>query len=340
MRYKLLGRTGLCLGAMIFGDVRGSWGTSKEEAGGNFVDTANSYAKGESERILGGLISSDRERWVLSTKYTLNTRPGDPNGEGSHRKSLIRSLDESLKRLGTDYIELYWVPIWDAFTPAEEVVRALDGAVRAGKVLYVGISDTPAWIVCRAVTLADERNLERFAALQVPYSLVERTVERDLLPMARAPYLAVTTWAPLGGGLLTGRYGTDRARPEDTRLAGIGGRHEVNALSACNLAIAHVVNEVATERGATATQVAVAWVLAQRRHRGVVIPILGVRTGAQLRDNLGTLDIELTEEELGRWDATSRIEPGFTLDFGGAKLAYWETFKLIDDQRGLVDPLV
>ena len=237
MRYKLLGRTGLrvselCLGAMIFGDVRGSWGTSKEEAariletfaeaGGNFVDTANSYAIGESERILGGLISSDRERWVLSTKYTLNTRPGDPNGGGSHRKNLIRSLDESLKRLGTDYIDLYWVHIWDAFTPVEEVVRALDDAVRAGKVLYVGISDTPAWIVSRAVTLADERDLERFAALQVPYSLVERTVERGLLPMARALDLAVTTWAPLGGGLLTGRYGTDQARPEDTRLAGIG----------------------------------------------------------------------------------------------------------------------
>jgi len=277
---------------------------------------------------------------TLSTKYTLNTRPGDPNGGGSHRKNLIRSLDESLKRLGTDYIDLYWAHIWDAFTPVEEVVRALDDAVRAGKVLYVGISDTPAWTVSRAVTLADERNLERFAALQVPYSLVERTVERGLLPMARALDLAVTTWAPLGGGLLTGRYGTDQARPEDTRLAGIGGRHEENALSARNLAIADVVNEVATERGATGTQVAVAWVLAQRRHRGVVIPILGVRTEAQLRDNLGTPDIELTEEELGRLDAASRIEPGFPLDFGGARLAYGETFKLIDDQRGLVDPLV
>lgn len=355
MRYKLLGQTGLrvselCLGAMIFGDVRGSWGASAEEAarilrtfaeaGGNFVDTANHYAGGESERILGGLISSDRERWVISTKYTLNTRPGDPNGGGSHRKSLFRSLDESLRRLGTDYIDLYWVHIWDAFTPVEEVVRALDDAVRAGKILYVGISDTPAWIVSRAVTLADERNLERFAALQVPYSLVERTVERDLLPMARALDLAVTTWAPLGGGLLTGRYGTDRARPEDTRLAGIGGRHEENALSVRNLAIADAVNEVATERGATATQVAIAWVLAQRRHRGVVIPILGVRTEAQVRDNLGALDVELTEEDLGRLDAASQVRPGFPHDFGGARLAYGETFELIDDHRGLVDPLV
>src|SRR5215203_4534575 len=193
MRYKLLGRTGLrvselCLGAMIFGDVRGSWGTSKEEAarilgafaeaGGNFVDTANYYAGGESERILGELVASNRERWVIATKYGLNTRPGDPNGVGAHRKSLVRSLEESLRRLRTDYVDLYWVHIWDAFTPIQEVIRALDDVVRSGKALYVGISDTPAWIVSRAVTLADERGLEPFSALQVPYSLVERTVER------------------------------------------------------------------------------------------------------------------------------------------------------------------
>ena len=355
MRYKLLGRTGLrvselCLGAMIFGDTRGSWGVSREEtariletfaeAGGNFVDTANYYAGGESERILGGLIAPDRERWIVATKYGLNTRPGDPNGGGANRKSLVRSLDESLRRLGTDYIDLYWVHIWDAFTPVEEVVRALDDQVRAGKVRYVGVSDTPAWLVSRAVTLADENSLERFAALQVPYSLVERTVERDLLPMARALDLAVTTWASLGGGLLTGRYGTDRARPEGTRLAGIGGRHEENVLSGRNLAIADEVNEIASELGKTATQVATAWLLAQRRHRGVVIPIVGVRTEEQIRDNLGALDVELPAEDLARLDEASRIELGFPNDFGGARLAYGETFDLIDDHRGLVDPLV
>jgi aryl-alcohol dehydrogenase-like predicted oxidoreductase len=165
MRYKLLGRTGLrvselCLGAMIFGDRRGGWGASKDEAariverfaeaGGNFVDTANYYARGESERIVGELIAAERERWVLSTKYTLTMRPDDPNGGGAHRKSLVQSLEASLRRLGTDYLDLYWVHIWDAFTPVEEVVRALDDVVSAGKVLYVGISDTPAWIVSRA----------------------------------------------------------------------------------------------------------------------------------------------------------------------------------------------
>ena len=354
MRYKLLGRTGLrvselCLGAMIFGDVRGSWGASKEEsartldafgeAGGNFVDTANYYAGGESERILGELIVPERERWVLSTKYTLNMRPGDPNGGGSHRKSLMQSLDASLKRLGTDYIDLYWVHIWDAFTPVEEVVRALDDVVRSGKVLYVGISDTPAWIVSQAVTLADLRGWTRFAGLQVPYSLVERSVERDLLPMARALDLSVTTWAPLGGGLLTGRYGTDRARPEDTRLAGIGGRHAENVLSVRNLAIADAVNGVAAERGATATQVAIGWLRAQQ-HRGVVIPIVGARTREQIEDNIGAVDVDLSEEELARLDEASRIELGFPNDFGGARLAYGETFELIDDHRGLVNPLV
>ena len=241
MRYRLLGRSGLrvselCLGAMVFGDQRGAWGASREEAaaivhsfaqvGGNFIDTANHYAGGESERIVGELIGPDRDRWVLATKYTLSADPDDPNAGGSHRKSLRRAVDASLKRLGTDYIDLYWVHIWDAFTPVEEVIRALDDLVRSGKVLYVGISDTPAWIVSRAVTLAEQQGLTPFCALQLPYSLVERTVERELLPMARALDLAVTGWAPLGGGLLTGRYGTDRERPADSRVAGIGGAYE------------------------------------------------------------------------------------------------------------------
>lgn len=353
MRYKLLGRTGLrvselCLGSMVFGDARGSWGASREEAtrifeafaeaGGNFVDTANYYAGGESERLVGELVAPERERWVLATKYGLNTIPNDPNAGGSHRKSMVRALDASLKRLGTDYVDLYWVHIWDAFTPVEEVVRTLDDVVRQGKALYVGISDTPAWIVSQAVALAEERGLERFNALQVPYSLVERTVERELLPMAQALDLAVTTWAPLGGGLLTGRYGTDRARPENTRIAGIGGRYAEGLLSGRNLKIADAVNAVASERGATPTQVAIAWVRGRQR-RGVVIPILGTRTRAQAEDNLGALDVELSETELGRLDGASGVEPGFPHDFAGGSMAYGETFDLIDDHRGLVEPL-
>lgn len=244
MRYRLLGRSRvseLCLGAMVFGDERGGWGATREEAsaifasfaeaGGNFVDTANFYADGDSERIVGDVIRPDRDRWVLGTKYALSSDRSDPNAGGTHRKSLHRSIDRSLERLGTDYIDLYWVHIWDAYTQVEEVISALDDLVRAGKVLYLGISDIPAWIVSRAVTLAEQRGSSPFTALQVPYSLVERTVERELLPMARGLDLAVTAWAPLGGGLLTGRYGSDRERPTDTRLAGIGGKYEEEAVS-------------------------------------------------------------------------------------------------------------
>jgi aryl-alcohol dehydrogenase-like predicted oxidoreductase len=353
MHYRLLGRTGLrvsevCLGAMVFGDNRGSWGASPAEAsgiikrfaeaGGNFIDTANNYAAGESERIVGEVIRPERDRWVLATKYTVSADPEDPNAGGSHRKSLHRAIDASLKRLGTDYIDLYWVHIWDAFTPVEEVIRALDDLVRAGKVLYVGISDTPAWLVARAVTLAEERGLTPFCALQVPYSLVERTVERELLPMARALDLAVTGWAPLGGGLLTGRYGSDRGRPTDTRVAGIGGAYTQRTLSERNLAIVDTVNQIAQARGASTSQIAVAWVRAQQR--AVTIPIIGVRTETQLADNLAAVDITLEPNELDALDDASRVSLGFPGDFGGASLAYGNTFDLIDDHRKTTDPLV
>ncbi len=345
MRYKLFGRTGLrvselCLGAMTFGDTANTsgWGAPKEEvapiveafaeAGGNFIDTANYYGRGESERILGELIAPEREQWVLSTKYTLNMRPNDPNGGGTHRKSLVQALESSLRRLRTEYIDVYWVHIWDAFTPVEEVVRALDDAVTAGKVLYVGISDTPAWIVAQAVTLADLRGWTRFAGLQVPYSLVERSAERDLLPMADALELTVTAWSPLGGGLLTGRYGSDRDRPDDTRIAAFGD----GVVTQRNLAVADCVNAVALERGASSAQVAIAWLHAQQA-RSVIVPILGARRLGQLEDNLGALELELSPDELARLDDASRIELGFPHDFGAARLAYGNTGPLIGDHR-------
>jgi len=342
MHYKLLGRTGLriselCLGAMTFGDSRG-WGTPEgecaaivdafAESGGNFIDTANYYAGGESERIVGALIKPERERWVLSTKYTLTMRPDDPNGGGAHRKSLVQSLEASLRRLQTDYVDLYWVHIWDAFTPVEEVVRALDDVVTAGKVLYVGISDTPAWRVSQAVTVADLRGWTRFAGLQIPYSLVERSVERELLPMAQALDLTVTAWSPLGGGLLTGRYGSDRERPNDTRLAAPG----ENALTDRNLAIADAVNAVADERGASSAQVAIAWLRAQQA-RGVIVPIVGARHLDQLKDSLGALELDLEPDELACLDEASRIELGFPHDFTGGRLAYGNTRPLIDDHH-------
>jgi aryl-alcohol dehydrogenase-like predicted oxidoreductase len=223
---------------------------------------------------------------------------------------------------------VYWVHILDAFTPIEEVVRALDDVVRAGKVLYVGISDTPAWTVAQAVTLADLRGWTRFAGLQVPYSLVERSVERELLPMARALDLTVTAWSPLGDGLLTGRYGTDRPRPENSRVARVADYR----LSDRNLAIADAVNQVATARGARSAQVALAWVRAQQ-HRAAVVPIVGARTPAQLADNLGALEVELTGEELATLEAASAIELGFPHDFGASALAYGGTYDLIDGHR-------
>lgn len=344
MRYKLLGRTGLrvselCLGAMVFGDQRGPWGATLEdarqiaatfaEAGGNFVDTASNYSQGNSERIVGDLIKAERDRWVLATKYTVSHRPGDPNAGGNHRKSMIQSLHTSLSRLGTDYIDVYWVHIRDQFTPLEEIVRALDDLVTKGQVLYVGISDTPAWQVAQAVTVADLRGWTRFAGLQVPYSLVERTVERELLPMACSLELTVTAWSPLGDGLLTGRYGTGRPLPEGTRIAGIGATHR---LSEQNLRIADAVNEIAAAHGASAAQIAIAWVRAQQ-DKSVIVPIVGARTPAQFSENLGALDVELSQTDLDRLDEISRIELGFPHDFSATALAYGDTFDLIDSNR-------
>jgi aryl-alcohol dehydrogenase-like predicted oxidoreductase len=345
MRYKLFGHTGLrvselCLGTMTFGEDWG-WGAPKDEcarildafgeAGGNFIDTANRYTEGTSERIVGELIASDRDHWVLATKYGLNsgTDGSDPNVGGGHRKSITRAIDESLERLRTDYLDVYWLHVWDAFTPVDEVVQTLDDLVRSGKVLYAGISDTPAWVVSQAVTLADLRGWTRFAGLQVPYSLLWRDVERDLLPMAHALDLAVTTWEPLGSGLLTGRYGTDREAPEGTRITTT--QYE-RLLTDRNLAIADTVNEVAAERGASSAQVAIAWVRAQQQ-RAVIIPIVGARSRAHIEDSLGAVDVELSDEELERLDEVSRIELGFPHDFEGRAFAHGATFDLVDDHR-------
>src|ERR671929_1690213 len=233
MKYQLLGKSGLrvselCLGAMTFGEEWG-WGASKEEcdkifnayvdAGGNFIDTANNYTGGTSEKYVGEFISGDRDRFVLATKYTSNTRRGDPNAGGNHRKNIAQSLETSLKRLNTDYIDLYWVHAWDPLTPIEETMRALDDMVRAGKILYIGISDAPAWVVSQANTLANLKGWTEFTGLQIEYSLIERTPERELLPMADALNIGVTAWSPLGGGVLTGKYnkGYEVSQQEQTK---------------------------------------------------------------------------------------------------------------------------
>lgn len=341
MRYKLLGRSGLRvselgLGTMTFGEDWG-WGASRKEsrrifdryadAGGNFIDTANRYTEGTSERFVGEFVSSDRDHFVVATKYTLFNREGDPNAAGNHRKNMVQSLEGSLQRLGMEYVDLLWLHAWDFLTPVEEIMRGLDDLVRAGKVLYVGISDTPAWVVSQANTLADLRGWSPFVALQIEYSLIQRTPERDLLPMARALDLAVTPWGILGSGVLTGKYNRDR-RPEQGRaLEGRGQDPEI-------LEVGAEVVAVAEEIGCTPTAVAVSWI---RQQPGVFVPLLGARTLSQLEDNLGALEIRLDEEHMARLEEATRVDLGFPHDFLAREyirnLTHAGTWDRIDNHR-------
>ena len=340
MRYKLLGRTGLrvselALGTMTFGPDWG-WGAEADvcramfdayaEAGGNFVDTANRYTTGTAERLVGDFVRSDREHFVVSTKYTLSSRPDDPNASGNHRKNLVQALEASLRRLDTDYVDVYWVHIWDPLTPMAEVIRALDDQVRAGKVLYVGISDAPAWYVAAATTLAEERGWTPFCAVQSQYSLIERNAERELLPLSKNFDLAFTAWGALGTGVLTGKYNDDPSGGGG-RIASWGG------LTERNLAIAAEVVIVAKELGASASQVALSWV---RGRSATMIPIIGASKLHQLEDNLGCVDVELTPDQVARLDAVSAIVLGFPYDFirGGRNSFMGEVSELIDDHRG------
>lgn len=328
MKYRLFGKSGLrvseaALGTMTFGQERG-WGAPKDEsrkvydafreAGGNFIDTANIYTDGTSESFLGEFLEGHRDSVVLATKYS-NAAPGnDPNAAGNHRKSMMQAVEASLKRLRTDYIDLYWVHIWDAITPVEEVMRGLDDLVRQGKVLYVGISDVPAWWIAQANTLADLRGWSRFIGLQIPYNLIERTVERELIPMAKALDIGVAAWSPLSNGVLTGKYhghgGSELGRmnsetmktfmPEQQRATRI-------------VAAVKIVSE---QTGCSMAQVALAWL----RYRPVpVIPIIGARKLTQLQDNLASFDLELSAEHLKSLEEASRVELGFPQDLYAIK---------------------
>ncbi|MCU0758751.1 MAG: aldo/keto reductase [Steroidobacteraceae bacterium] len=322
MRSRQLGHSGLkvselCLGTMTFGEESGFGAPEAEcrrmfdayrEAGGNFLDTANIYSGGSSERILAGLVAAERDRLVVASKFSMTTDPRDPNAGGNSRKNLRQSLEATLRRLGTDRIDLYWVHAWDGITPPDELLRALDDAVRAGKVLYTGFSNVPAWVVARAQAIAELRGWTRFAALQLHYSLVERTVERELLPCAAALGLAVTAWSPLGGGVLSGKYSNDPAvrATQPGRLTSSGwGR---TLLSDRNLAIAEAVKAVATATGRPASQVALRWLL---QRRDGVIPIVGARNLAQLSELLGATSFELDAAALATLDEASRIELGY-----------------------------
>lgn len=319
MRYKILGRSGLrvseiCLGTMTFGSDWG-WGADKTEsrrqfdafiyAGGNFIDTANRYTNGTSEQFLGDFIreTGTRDEIVLATKFSLYNKEKTLNDGGNHRKNLIHTLEGSLKRLKMDYIDILYVHAWDFSTPVEEVMRALEDIIKAGKVLHIGVSDTPAWIISKANTIADFRGWSQFTAMQIEYSLITRDGERDLIPMANDMDIAVTAWAPLAGGALTGKYLKNpgekgRVAPESKR------RNETS------VNIAKAVSEMAEEIGCLPAHVAMKWIMNKN-----IIPIVGARTSEQLEENLKSKDIILSDEQMKKLDEVSKIELGFPHEF-------------------------
>lgn len=327
MRYRILGRSGLrvsevALGTMTFGD---DWGWGADEAtsraiferfaaaGGNFIDTACNYTDGSSERIVGTCIADDRDRFVVASKYTLTRDGSDPNAGGNHRKNLVRTVADSLERLGTDHLDLLYVHMWDATTPVAQVLRALDDLVRAGRVHHIALSDTPAWVVAQAVTLADQHGWSVPVAVQAPYSMLDRSVERELLPMADALGLPVLVWGVLKSGTLTAKH-LD-GPPEQARVSEVG--------SSLRAQVERLV-EVADRLGVTPTQLAIAWVRAAP-FSGGAIPVLGARTVEQLDEQLGALEVQL--------DAEVHRELGELRDF---ELGFPRSFLESDNVRDLV----
>jgi aryl-alcohol dehydrogenase-like predicted oxidoreductase len=320
MRYKLLGTSGLrvselFLGAMTFGEHGGVGAPPQEcrrildayaDAGGNVIDTAINYRGGASEEILGELLDGRRDRFVLATKYTVTRDRDDPNAAGNHRKNLRLSLETSLRRLRTDYIDIYWVHMWDRHTPAEETMRALDDQVRAGKILYLGISDTPAWFIAQANTLAAWSGWTAFTGLQAPYNLLQRDIERELLPMAEALGITVAAWSPLADGILSGKFTASNATSASST------RIDPTTLSPHQRAIATLVQDVAGDLGATPAQIAIAWTMTRSP---AIHPIIGARSLDQLLDNLGAADLDLPAEALSRLDAATEPDLGFPATF-------------------------
>lgn len=315
MKYKLFGKSGLrvselALGTMTFGEEWG-WGASKEDskkifelyanAGGNFIDTANRYTEGTSEKLVGEFIASDRDHFIIATKYSLFDRLNDPNFSGNHKKNMIRSLEQSLKRLNTDFIDLFWVHAWDFTTPVDEILRGLDDLIRQGKILYIGISDTPAWIISHANTLAELKGWTQFTGIQIKYSLLERTAELELLPMARKFGLAVTAWGVIGGGILSGKYSKE-SRPEEGRSK------VISTIKEKDFIIADTVKKIANELNTTAAQVALNFV---RQQKGIIIPIIGARKPEQLIENLSALNFQLSAQHIQKLVEVSNFELTF-----------------------------
>jgi aryl-alcohol dehydrogenase-like predicted oxidoreductase len=318
MNYKLFGKSGLrvselCLGTMGFG-TEWKWGCDKDiskqifdhyaNEGGNFIDTANRYTEGTSEKFVGDFIAKDRDHFVVATKYSLRDRIGDLNFAGNHRKNMMRSVKESLWRLNTDYIDLLWLHIWDGWTPTEEILKGLEDLISRGLVHYIGISDTPAWIVSQANTMAELRGWNQFIGLQIEYSLIQRTVEAELLPMAKAYGMTITPWAPLGGGALTGKY-----------LKGDKGRLAENSVRLGDRAtnITRKVVELADRLGVSASQLAINWTR-QHKHQSV-IPIVGATKVAQVEDVLGCLTFEIPADLMNELNEVSKVDLPFPQKF-------------------------
>jgi aryl-alcohol dehydrogenase-like predicted oxidoreductase len=325
--YVTLGRSGLrvspfALGAMTFGEDPGAAGSSVEESekilatyldrGGNFVDTANFYTNGHSEAILGDFLAAHpgrRERVVLASKFFTNMFPGDPNGGGAGRRSIVAQLDQTLRRLRTDYLDLYWLHNWDRNTPIEETMRALDDVVRAGKVRYLGFSNVPAWVTAQAQTLAQLRGWTPLIALQVEYSLLARTVEGEIAPLALDQGLALVPWSPLKNGFLSGKCRRGVEVTDSARTSLVGGPSEDE------YAVIDAVCGLADELGATSAAVALAWL---RARAGTVVPIVGARRLEQLVDDLEDLDVAVTAEQFRRLDDVSAPSLDYPAPMHGA----------------------
>jgi aryl-alcohol dehydrogenase-like predicted oxidoreductase len=325
--YLTLGRSGLrvspfALGAMTFGEDPGAAGTTVAESerilaayldrGGNFIDTANFYTNGHAEAILGDWFAAHpgrREHVVLASKFFGNMFPGDPNGGGAGRGAIIAQLEESLRRMRTDHLDLYWLHNWDRSTPLEETMRTLDDLVRAGKIRYVGFSNTPAWVIARAQTMAELRGWTPLIALQVEYSLLARDVEAEIVPLALDQGLALTPWSPLKNGFLSGKYRRGGAVADSARHAHVGGP------DGDQYVVIDAVAAVAEELGTTSAAVALAWL---RTRPGTVVPIIGARRLDHLEGNLEGLEVALTADQIARLDAVSAPAPGYPATLNGA----------------------
>ena len=324
MEFRNLGQTGLrvselCLGTMTFARETDEATSLRMvdrfiEAGGNFIDTADVYTAGRSEEIVGKALQGRRHEIILATKVRFRMGPG-PNEVGLSRKHIVEGCEASLRRLQTDYIDLYQAHCWDPYTPLEESLAAFDDLVHAGKVCYIGVSNFTGWQLMKALWLSDKNGWARFVCLQPRYNLVDRQIEREILPICREEGLGVIPWSPLGGGFLSGKYQRDKEMPRDARIAGAQ-PHWPEAMQRQGTERAWrtlaAVQEIAAERNKSTAQVALAWVLAQS---GITAPILGARTMEQLEDNLGCVGWQLTAEELAALDRASALEEAYPYQF-------------------------